>query len=605
MLLARLDRSFKSAINDRNKKYLPDEKAYHPFTKYAAEDIVTALYQRTAHYRAFFHNLDGVTPLKQQGNSFTRIIVPLNTGFIRKVRDIYFDLKFTDYQVGGKQNIRVQVESYAHKTPYKNDQQLHALLKHHLRHHLLSTSLNDINSFRAEYYFYSDYAPFAGVIAHYKNGGWSYRNKDTSSMQALKRPPSQEELRQIAKAEAAAELLKSRPPKIKNGKYSEKQILAYIKKLQDKTNELLKEWPQYQSKPLSHLGRRDHQTKMIELARDKIPKVIDDVLPSALFLLQNIDKDNTEDYSQWDRKISKPIRTVLGDGLTLWDHGFNNDEQKRVQLYYGHSSYTDPFTHAKIRHSISNLMTYQFDWVRQNREGTSADPYIEIPMGISGSESKIIYKEPRRIRFRLDSPTEIFFEGIGQQAGQAGAAFLSYKGRLASYEQKLIDQRKSYFECYPDCKNFRQITSRFSRLLIEKDIHYLKLSGNYNPLSDRLTRGLSALAQATNIKLNNLKLLDGGVPYRCLGVFQTWGYDYSQALDTDLGNEMNRSLEIMGHMTKGNMGAIRKAGESSREEQQSAFNESFASYGAYQICRDQWELDHWEATHGEFDDKSS
>jgi len=68
-------------------------------------------------------------------------------------------------------------------------------------------------------------------------------------------------------------------------------------------------------------------------------------------------------------------------------------------------------------------MTYQFDWVRQNREGTSADPYIEIPMGISGSESKIIYKEPRRIRFRLDSPTEIFFEGIGQQAGQAGAAF--------------------------------------------------------------------------------------------------------------------------------------------------------------------------------------
>lgn len=604
MVLARLDRSFKSAINNNEEKYFPKEESYESFTDDATEDMVNALYRRIDHYLALFHNYDGALSDKQQGIALRQIIQPLDSGFESKVRDLYSELEFTVNQMGFH-GLSILVESYKPEVPYENEQQLYALLKHHLKDHLLSASLKDISELEAEYKFYSDFEPYARLVARYEQGNWTFSKKDMSSMASLTRPPTQEELRQIAKAEAEAKALAKLPPKIKKGKYSQKQILATIKTLQKEANELLKAWPQYQSKPSSNLERRDHQTKMVELARDEIPNVIDDVLPSALFLLQNINKDDSDDYSDWDRELSKPIRTILDDGLTLWDYGFNNDAQSKAQLYYGNSSYTDPFTHAKIPPTINKLMAYQYDWVRQNRVGTSADPSIELPMGISGGKAKITYKEPKRIRLRLNSPTELFFEGIGQQAGQAGAAFLSYKGQLAHFEQKLKDYRKAYFECYPDCKNFDKINAKFSRLLIEKDVHYLKLAGSHNPLTDRFTKALSVLSQSTNLKGNNIKLLDGGIPYRCLGAFKDWGYYYAQALGTDINKEMNNSFALLGQMAKGNMTAMQRAGNNSRQEQQHAFNETSSSYGAYQICRDQWEFDQWEDKHGEFDEKSS
>lgn len=418
--------------------------------------------------------------------------------------------------------------------------------------------------------------------------------KDISYLSALQKPLTKEKLQKNALAKKTVE------------KRSEKQILSGLASIQKDIDTLLTEWLQYQNKPFSDLGRRAHQTKMVEYARDEIPSLIDDsgLLNSALMLLKLIDTDDTKNYAKWDRNFSKPIRKILGDGIALWDYGFNNDTQSKVHAAYGSSSYTDPFTHAKIRLSISHLMTYQYDWVQKNRKDTSADTSIVLPSGISGGKAKFTYKEPVRIRARLETPTELFFEGIGKQVGEGTAVFLSYKGQLAEFERRIKDSRKAYFNCYPKCKDFNENSQKISRLLIEKDVHFLKLAGRYNPLTDRLDRGLSALIEVTGTKQGS-SLLDGGVPRRCKGMFDDWGYYYSQANDSTIVKQTNRTYAALGTLIQGNTGALRKLGSDNHAAQQLAFQRTAHSYGLYQLCRDQWEFDNWEDKHGELKEESS
>ncbi len=70
--------------------------------------------------------------------------------------------------------------------------------------------------------------------------------------------------------------------------FKEEIIIPLPKPIQEKIDNLLKTWSQHQGKALSNLDRRQHQTDMVEYARDEIPKSMSSVISSALLLLQSI-----------------------------------------------------------------------------------------------------------------------------------------------------------------------------------------------------------------------------------------------------------------------------------------------------------------------------
>lgn len=603
--LRNIDKSFRRAIENNNDKYLPNESNFRSFTSNASEDIVRALFQRSDKYRAFFYSLRSTMLPDAKAEMYEKLVMPLNSEYKKSIRNLYNSLTFTITKRSDKARKRelqlsVRVEANDSIGIFKNYEQINNVLKHHLKSYLLSRNNEAITKVNADYSFYYDYQPYANILAQYAKTSWDFAKGDASKMVALTKPLTKEELKKIADNR-----FKLAPLKPITGKgRSQKQILSLLDPIQTKINILLTDWRQYHDKPLGNLDRRGHQTDMVEYSRDAIPRLMDDLINSALLLLNSIDRNDAKAYSKWDRELSKPIRKILGDGLTLWNYGFNNDTKSKVNSVFGESSYTDPFTHGKIKDQINTLTAYQYDWVKINRVGTIADPDLQLPSGISGGSAKITYKKPVLLRARLDTPTELFFEGLGQQAGQAGAAFLTYKGQLVEFERLIKENRKAYFDCYPDCGSFDAISANFSRLLIQKDVYFLKLSGNYNALTDRLDRGLSALVELTGSKQGS-SILDEGIPYRCQGEFESWTYSYSQAVDSPINKQVNTTMSAIAQMAKGNIGAMQKMGKNRHEAQQLAFMRTAGLYGRYQMCRDQWEFDSWEDKHGDLDDGGS
>lgn len=605
--LSNIDRKYRRAIEGKNEKFLPygsnfSEQHFSSFSENASEDIVMAFYQRADKYRAFFYSLSSTASPAAKAEMYEKLIQPLSTEYNKTIRTLYSSLTFTIIKESSKTGERelqlsVRVEANDSIEEFKNYEKINSIFKHHLKGYLLSRNYDAITKVNADYSFYYDYQPYDTVLAQYTKTSWDFAKGDTSKMVALTRPLTKEQLQKIADNR-----FKLPPLKAITGKgRSQKQILSLLEPIQNKINTLLTGWRKHQDKPLPNLERGGHQTDMVEYSRDAIPSLMDDLIKSALMLLHSIDRNDAKAYSKWDRELSKPIRKILGDGLTLWNYGFNNDTKSKVKAAFGDSNYTDPFTFGKIQDRISTLIAYQYDWVKKNRVGTIADPDLQLPAGISGGAANITYKKPVLLRSGLDTPTVLFFEGLGQQAGQAGAYIISYIGQLAEFEKQINEYRKAYFECYPKCDTLDANRAKFSSLLIQKDAHYLKLSGNYNALTDRLDRGLSALIEITGAKQDN-SILDGGIPYRCRGEFKTWAYSYSQSLDSPLDKQVNNAVSAMEEMGKGNFGALQKMGKNKYEAQQMAFKRTSGLYGRYQICRDQWEFDSWEDKHGDLDD---
>lgn len=142
---------------------------------------------------------------------------------------------------------------------------------------------------------------------------------------------------------------------------SEQEILALMKPIRKKTNAMLDGWKQYQSQKLSSLPRRDYQSGMVDFARDEAPALLQPVLYAALFKLTNMGKDNLAEYNHWNKKILKPIRKLLDDGLLVWDYGFN------VKHLSGASKdYVDSDMNAELAQLVRTLEKYQYPWVQRS-----------------------------------------------------------------------------------------------------------------------------------------------------------------------------------------------------------------------------------------------
>lgn len=378
---------------------------------------------------------------------------------------------------------------------------------------------------------------------------------------------------------------------------SENRKKQYLSILEKKSIELTNKLNSSQGQ--SKLDRYSIKSDIINYSREVAKNTLLKLSHSAAKELGEIQPDDQKGYQNWNKKIAKRIRLQLITWRKLWDIGFGIQSKDDAASALGLPTFTSGYLNA--RHSGGSpfngiaeiLYDAQYQWVTKSEKGTSADANISFPVGWSSSRS---YQQPKRATKHygmLLTPSELFFESIGQQVGEAASALASYASMIAELDRKISKSRKEYFDCLPNCSNLRVKEALYSRALIEKDIYYLQLSGQSGSLADeghkRITTAIEGISGG-----NGLTLVDDGIPKICIGYFNNWLTKVGETHGRDGKQEIDAIFGAAIEFTKGNFSTLKEAGFKMAQKQQEAFAKSAVEYRKYQICRDQYEFDKYE-----------
>lgn len=370
-------------------------------------------------------------------------------------------------------------------------------------------------------------------------------------------------------------------------KFSTEKQLALITDLEDRIKKYLSQWKNTQDNKL--------QSEIALFARDKASARLKRLTDYAVTDLNAIAATSVKEYNQWEENIGRPLRLLIDDSQRLFEIGFDIKKEDSVLDAYGMEggSYAD--LHSPYHNLATSFIIAQQSWLEQTEKGTIADLNQTLPTSINdNAKATIVYKRPPRFRNRLVTPSELLFEGMGEQAGKAAAGFLAYGGEIKALENRIKTSRAEFFFCYPKCTNNDKLRKDFSRALVEKDLYFLQLTGQSGSLVNTQARRMSLVIEAMSPN-SGTTLIDHGIPKRCGNLFSQWTVAYGKAHGQDGIAEMSKSFESMAKLASGNLTAVenfRQVGSSIILKQQQAFRDTQKEYGPYQLCRDQWEFDH-------------
>ncbi|MBL4712487.1 MAG: tetratricopeptide repeat protein [Gammaproteobacteria bacterium] len=352
------------------------------------------------------------------------------------------------------------------------------------------------------------------------------------------------------------------------------------------------------------------RTEIVKYARDIAPKILRKLSNSASKELSSISKNDSRVYRNWSQKTSKPIRLQVVAWQKLWDIGFGIGKKENALSALGLQSFKSSYLNA--RHSggspfvniAETLYDAQYKWLIEAEKSTTADASVKFPTSWSSSSNYKIPKQPKRHYAQLMTPSEIFFDSIGQQAGEAVSAIASYGSQIAQLEQKIKKSRTAFFKCLPNCSNLITKNANYSRSLVEKDIYFLQISGRSGSLVNKGQQNMSIMVEGLSGS-RGFTLIDNGISKVCWGYFDRWVSKFSESHGKDGRNEIDANFLAIQKMATGNFSALQEQGFKMIKKQQAAFAKSATEYRKYQVCRDQYEFDSWENKHGDIKEDSS
>lgn len=357
-----------------------------------------------------------------------------------------------------------------------------------------------------------------------------------------------------------------------------------------------------QIKSISHLSKDAQfslRSEIAQYARSKASLVLRRLVDSAIINLEKISIENSEGLRVWNEQSAKPIRLLLEKWQVLFEFGFYVSTQDKVVKAYG-LTYKDGGTVGSmvldnlLYQEISDSMfDRQYKWFLKSDKNTIADGDTEVPDSWwdGSTTSNVTYSKPRRHYGRLMTPTEVMFEGIGEQAGRAAASFISYAGQIKLLEMKVIKTRKQFFECYPDCSSIHKKRIAFSKALVEKDLYFLEISGRSGSVTNDMKRRMAVVTEGAT-GTQGFSIVDGGISHQCRGYFDKWVATFKQNQGRNGDSEMFLAIDALGKMMKGDFLVMKRLGDQLITKQRKVFKASSKEYGKYQVCRDQWEFDH-------------
>lgn len=371
----------------------------------------------------------------------------------------------------------------------------------------------------------------------------------------------------------------------------------YLAILEKKSNELTNRWNS--SRGQSKQNRYSIQSDIINYSRDVTKSILLKLSNSAAKELEGITLKDQKNYRNWNKKTAKPIRLQAVAWRKLWDIGFGITREDNAVTALGLSSFKSGYVNA--RHSGGSpfngiaevLYDAQYKWVTKSEKGTTADATVDFPIDWSAPGSYQKPKRPTRHYGMLLTPSELFFESIGNQIGQASSALASHASMIAQLEHKIIKSRKQFFNCLPKCNNLKIKEATYSKALIEKDIYFLQLSGRSGSLADQGTRNITTVIEAASSS-SGFTLVDGGIPKVCTGYFDRWMTKFGASHGQDSRAEIDAIFGAVQKLTRGELSSMKEAGVKMMQKQQKAFAKSATEYRKYQVCRDQYEFDQYE-----------
>jgi len=370
----------------------------------------------------------------------------------------------------------------------------------------------------------------------------------------------------------------------------------YVEILENKSKGLFARWNE--SVGQSNFERHSIQSDIVNYSRDVAKYILLKLSKSAAKRLEEIQTKDHQAYKNWNQKTAKPIRQQVVAWRKLWDIGFGIGKEEDAVSALGLSSVTSSYLNA--RHSGGSpfmniaeiLYNAQYEWIVKSEKGTTADATVKFPQGWSSSGS---YQKPKprtRHYAQLMTPTDLFFESIGNQIGEAGSAIASYGSLIAELQQRIIKSRKAYFKCLPDCSDIRVKEALYSKSLIEKDIYFMQLSGRTGSIVDKGHQSMTTIIEGLS-GTNGFILVDGGIPKVCHGYFDRWVSKFGKAHGQDGRAEIDAIFSAYTNLVKGDFSGLQEEGFKMVQKQQEAFSKSATEYRKYQVCRDQYEFDRY------------
>jgi hypothetical protein len=376
-----------------------------------------------------------------------------------------------------------------------------------------------------------------------------------------------------------------------------KRKRQYLTALEKKSEDLLKRWES--SGSMSKRDRYAIKSDIVAYARDVANNLLRRLSMSAAKELSKLDKNDLKGFKSWKQKVSKPLRLQAVAWRELWDIGFGIGKKDNATSSLGYSSgVTDSYLKSRDLGGspfvgiAEILYDSQYQWLQKYEEGTMADSNIEFPSKWSSTGSYKIPRQPKRYYTQLMAPTEIFFESIGQQVGKAIGALASYGGQIAALERRIKQSRTEFFNCLPKCSDMQIKRLAYSKVLTEKDLYFLRISGKSGSIANKGLQSMSMIIEGAT-RQKGVTLVDNGIPKICYNYFNAWVSKFGKSHGREGKKEIDAMFTAFLNVSSGDFSGLKEQGFKQIQKQRDAFAKSATEYGKYQVCRDQWEFDRY------------
>jgi len=370
---------------------------------------------------------------------------------------------------------------------------------------------------------------------------------------------------------------------------SRKEEQALLSQLQTTSKEIHERWQTVKGASYrdSYVVRSEHAV----FARDDLPAGLKRLLASA----RGRSASEPSGYSNWNTNIGGGARRLIQAGLDHWAIGFNVSRQSRAAgaLQLGEGA-DEAFLHAPYAGLGAAYSELQRKWqtTATSRSSIASETEQATDRALVGSNSQ--KTRLNRTTKRFYTPTELFFSGLGQSAGQAVAGGLQVAGSIKQLEAEVISSRAAFFDCLrATCRQLDQTRRSFSAALARKDYFFFAGSGRSGSIIAATNRHGSIIAEGMT-GAQGLTFIDGGIRGGCKRSFDAWLDAFNNAHVKEHGSgrgQLDSALSSLSDILS-NPRKVQASGEQLLVAQRQAFGASNAQYKTYQKCRDQWEFDH-------------
>lgn len=327
-------------------------------------------------------------------------------------------------------------------------------------------------------------------------------------------------------------------------------------------------------------------------ANDIIPPVLTKLSNEFITDLSENSPITSDSFNDWHSKKAFALRFEIKMWQQLYELAFSEAKDNSVRDYYGGEKdelREDRSPYKSVYRNLSDKTYLVFEKTFELPSATSASLINSLAKTKSTSGLHKV-KSSNSFKYRLLTPTEYLFAGMGEQAGAAASGVFAKAADLNKLEISIQRTRKLLFECFPDCADLAKLKSQFSGLLMQKDFHFLSVSGRDRSLMNVYSRGMSAALEGISNE-SGFTIIDGGVDYFCQNEFLIWSLDYQDASHEIMGGQLDDSLKALADFASGNIGSIKSLGHKQVAQKLAVFDKTLPSYRKYQFCRDVSEFD--------------